>query len=267
MKLKDTVAIVTGSSSGVGAGVARMLAARGARVLVNCSKSVEAGEQVVADCKAHGSDAKLYQGDVSNDADCRRMASVAMDRWGRIDTLVNSAGTTKFVSHYDLEGILPEEFQRILLVNTQGPFQMARAVAPHMKQGGEGAIVNISSTAALRGTGSSIAYAASKAGLNALTQSLARVLAPEIRVNAICPGFIQGGWLSNALGEDRYQAALQNQLDVSPLNKAATPDEVAEIALWLIEFAALITGQIVVADTGKMLGPTGGGSPPQSRET
>lgn len=264
MELKDAVAIVTGSSSGVGASLARMLAARGVRVLVNCSQSVEAGEQVVSDCKAQGVEAVLCQGDVANDTDCRRMASAAIERWGRIDILVNSAGTTKFVSHYDLEGISSEEFQRILSVNTLGPFQMARAVAPHMKQCGEGAIVNISSVAGLRGTGSSIAYAASKAGLNVITQSLARVLAPEIRVNAVCPSFIQGQWLSNALG-DRYEAALQNQLDISPLKKAATPEEVAEVALWLIESAALTTGQVIVADTGNTLGPVGS-RPPQFGE-
>jgi 3-oxoacyl-[acyl-carrier protein] reductase len=253
MELKDTVAVVTGSSSGVGASLARMLAARGVRVLVNCSQSVAAGEQVVADCKAQGADAVLCRGDVADDADCRRMVSVAIERWGRIDILVNSAGTTKFVRHDDLEGISSEEFQRILSVNTLGPFQMARAAAPHLKQNGEGAIVNISSVAGVRGTGSSIAYAASKAGLNVITQSLARALAPEIRVNAVCPSFIQGSWLSNALG-DRYEAALQNQLDNSPLHKAATPEEVAEVALWLIESAGLLTGQIIVADTGNMLG-------------
>lgn len=256
MELTDSVAIVTGSSSGVGAAVARLLAGRGGRVLVNCLQSVEAGEQVVADCKALGADAALCQGDVADDGDCRRMAATAMERWGRLDILVNSAGTTKFVSHYDLEGISSEEFQRILAVNTLGPFQMARAAAPHMKQGGDGAIVNISSIAGLRGTGSSIAYAVSKAGLNVLTQSLARVLAPEIRVNTVCPGFIQGHWLQSALGE-RYDAALENQLKVSPLKKAAMPEDVAGVALWLIESAGLITGQIIVADTGNTLGPVG----------
>jgi 3-oxoacyl-[acyl-carrier protein] reductase len=256
MELKDAVAIVTGSSSGVGAALARMLAARGARVLVNCRQNVDSGEQVVADCKAAGADAELFQGDVANDADCRRMAAAAMERWGRIDVLVNSAGTTKFVSHYDLEGISSEEFQRILSVNTLGPFQTMRAVAPHMKAGGQGAIVNISSIAGLRGTGSSIAYAASKAGLNVMTQSFARILAPEIRVNAVCPGFIQTPWLMNALG-DRYEAALENQENISPLRKAATPEEVAEVALWLIESAGLITGHIIVADTGITLGPVG----------
>jgi 3-oxoacyl-[acyl-carrier protein] reductase len=258
MELREAVAIVTGSSSGVGAASARMLARKGARVLVNCAHDVEAGERVVAECKALGTDAALCPGDVSHDADCRRVAETALKRWGRIDVLVNSAGTTKSVSHYNLEGLSSEDFLRIFSVNTVGPFQMSRAVAPHMKARGEGAIVNVSSTAALRGTGSSIAYAVSKAGLNTLTQSLARVLAPEIRVNAVCPGFIQGRWVKNALGDayDEHKAYWETS---SPLKKAATPDEVAATILWLVDAAVLVTGQIIVTDAGMMLGAAGSG--------
>jgi NAD(P)-dependent dehydrogenase (short-subunit alcohol dehydrogenase family) len=258
MKLRGTVAIVTGSSSGVGAATARMLAEKGARVLINCAHDVEAGERVVAECKALGTEAALCQADVSIDADCRRMAETALKQWGRIDVLVNSAGTTKSVSHYNLEGLSSDDFIRILSVNTLGPFQMARAVAPHMKARGEGAIVNVSSTAGLRGTGSSIAYGVSKAGLNTLTQSLARVLAPEIRVNAVCPGFIQGRWVKNALG-DAYEEHKAHWEATSPLRKAATPEEVATTILWLVESAALMTGQIFIADAGMMLGPAGSG--------
>jgi 3-oxoacyl-[acyl-carrier protein] reductase len=258
MNLRGAVAIVTGSSSGVGAATARMLAEKGSRVLINCAHDVEAGESVVADCKALGTDAALCQGDVANDADCRRLAKTALERWGQVDVLVNSAATTKFVSHYDLEGLTSEDFMRILAVNTLGPFQMARAVAPHMKARGEGAIVNVSSTAGLRGTGSSIAYGVSKAGLNLLTQSLARVLAPEIRVNTLCPGFIQGRWLKNALG-DAYEEHRAHWEKTSPLRKAATPEEVAATILWLVESAVLITGQTIVADVGMLLGPIGSG--------
>jgi NAD(P)-dependent dehydrogenase (short-subunit alcohol dehydrogenase family) len=258
MKLRGTVAIVTGSSSGVGAATARMLAEKGARVLINCAHDVEAGERVVAECQALGAEAVLCRADVSSDADCRRLADTALKQWRRIDVLVNSAGTTKSVSHYNLEGLSSEDFIRILSVNTLGPFQMARAVAPHMKARGEGAIVNVSSTAGLRGTGSSIAYGVSKAGLNTLTQSLARVLAPEIRVNAICPGFIQGRWVKNALG-DAYEEHKAHWETTSPLRKAATPEEVAATILWLVESAVLITGQTIVADAGMTLGPAGSG--------
>jgi 3-oxoacyl-[acyl-carrier protein] reductase len=155
------------------------------------------------------------------------------------------------------------DFTRILAVNTLGPFQMARAVAPHMKAGGAGAIVNVSSVAGLRGTGSSIAYGASKAGLNSLTVSLARVLAPEIRVNAVCPAFIQGRWLQDAFGE-AYEQMKANWERTSPLRKAPTPEEVADVVMWLIEGAALTTGQCIVCDTGMILGPQGSSTPPRA---
>ena len=258
MELRETVSIVTGSSSGVGAATARMLARRGSRVMINCVRSVEAGERVVAECEALGVEAALCPADISSDADCRRLVDTVLERWGRIDVLVNSAGTTKYVSHYDLEGLASDEFLRIFSVNTLGPFQMARAVAPHMKVRGEGAIVYVSSIAGLRGTGSSIAYAVSKAGLNILTQSLARVLAPEIRVNAVCPGFVQGRWVRNALG-DAYEDHKAHWEKNSPLRKAATPEEVAATILWLVESAVLTTGQTIVADAGMTLGPVGSG--------
>ena len=258
MNLQGAVAIVTGSSSGVGAATARLLAEKGCRVVVNCTRSVADGERVVAECKALGVEAVLCQADVAIDADCRRLAETALNQWGRVDVLVNSAGTTKYVSHYDLEGMSSDEFLRILSVNTLGPFQMARAVAPHMKARGEGAIVNVSSTAGLRGTGSSIAYGVSKAGLNVLTQSLARVLAPEIRINAVCPGFIQGRWLKRALG-DAYEEHKAHWETSSPLRKAATPEEVAATVLWLVDSAVLMTGQIIIADAGMMLGAAGSG--------
>jgi len=258
MNLRGAVAIVTGSSSGVGAATARMLAEKGSRVLINCVRDVEAGERVVAECKALGTDAALCQADISLDADCRRMAETALNKWGQIDVLVNSAATTKYVSHYNLEGLTSADFMHIFSVNTLGPFQMTRAVAPHIKARGEGAIVYVSSTAGLRGTGSSIAYGVSKAGLNVLTQSLARVLAPEIRVNTVCPGFIQGRWLKNALG-DAYEEHKAHWEKSSPLRKAATPEEVAATILWLVESAVLITGQIIITDVGMMLGPAGSG--------
>lgn len=257
MELKGGAAIVTGSSSGVGAAAALQLAGRGANVMVNCARSVADGEAVVRQCKEAGADAVLFQGDVSDDAVCRQMAAQAMERWGRIDALVNSAGMTKFVSQYDLEGMKSKDFMRILSVNTLGPFQMSRAVAPHMKAGGQGAIVNVSSVAGIRGTGSSIAYAASKAALNVMTQSLARVLAPEIRVNTVCPAFIQGRWLQDALG-DRYENAKVTWEKTAPLQHAATTDEVAGVVLWLLEGAVITTGQIVVCDSGMILGSAQG---------
>ena len=189
-KKKDKkVAIITGSASGIGAATAVELSRRGWSVLVNYSKSKEKAEQVVKNCPG----AIAVQADVGEDAECRKLAQAAMDKWGRVDALVNNAGTTKFVKHADLDGLSADDFLRIYRLNVVGPFQMARACAPALKAA-KGAVVNVSSVASLLGTGSSIAYAASKAALNSMTYSLARVLGPEVRVNAVCPGYVDTPW-------------------------------------------------------------------------
>lgn len=256
MDLKGAVAIVTGSSSGIGAASARLLASKGCNVVINYSRSEGPAREVAAECERFGVEAIVCRADVASDADCRRMAAAAMERWGRIDALVNNAGTTKFVMHPDLDGLSAEDFQKIYAVNTIGPFQMSRAVAPHMKAGGRGAIVNVSSMAGVMGTGSSIAYAASKGALNTMTLSLARVLGPEIRVNTVCPGFVQGDWLRQGMGTDRYEATLRNLLDNTPLRGTATPETVAEAVVWFIEGASMVTGEFMMVDAGNHLGGT-----------
>lgn len=258
----EPVAIVTGSSSGVGAATAEQLAARGWNVVGNYSRSAALAEQVLARCLAagapHGASALLVQADVAQDADCRRLAEAAMAKWGRIDALANCAGITRFVAHANLEGVDADDFLEVYRVNVVGAFQMSRAVAPAMKAGGRGAVVNISSIAGLKGTGSSIPYAASKSALNTLTESLARVLAPEVRVNAVCPGMIQGRWLQDALGEEKYQAVKKHWEATAPLGKASTPEDVARAVVWFIEGADLVTGQVLVLDSGFTLGPLPG---------
>ncbi len=194
MNDRGKVAIVTGSATGVGAEVARQLAARGCSVVINYTKSEAEAKETQAACEALGAPTLLVQADVSVDADCRRLAQAALDKWGRIDVLVNNAGTSKFVAHHDLEGLSADDFQRIYAVNVIGPSQMTRAVAPAMQRQGAGSVVNVSSLAGVRGIGSSVAYAASKGALNTMTLSLARALGPEIRVNTVCPGFIDTRW-------------------------------------------------------------------------
>ena len=188
MEIKDGVFIVTGSATGLGAAVAQRLAAKGGNVVINYTRSEAEAQDAAEACRNVGGDAILCQADVSVDADCRRMAEAALERWGRIDGLVNNAATSVIVPHYDLEGLSSEDFRRVLDVNVIGAFQMVRAVTPAMQEQGNGAIVNVSSGSGFSGSGSSIAYAASKAALNVMTYSLARALAPEIRVNAVCPG-------------------------------------------------------------------------------
>jgi 3-oxoacyl-[acyl-carrier protein] reductase len=239
------VAIVTGSASGIGAATAIELSRRGFSVLVNYSKSKEQAEKVAAQCK----DAMVVQADVGEDAECRKLAKAALDKWGRIDALVNNAGTTKFVKHADLDGLSADDFLRIYRLNVVGPFQMARACAPALKAN-RGAVVNVSSVAALLGTGSSIAYAASKAALNSLTYSLARVLGPEVRVNAVCPGYVDTPWQTNALGAERASKAAAHYSTLVPLKDYARPEEVAESIAWLIEGARQTTGQTIFIDGG-----------------
>ena len=200
--LKDKVAIVTGSASGIGAAVALRLARRGAKIVVNYNKSETEAEASAKATREAGGEVLVVQGNVAEDSDCRKLASAAMDAWGRIDILVNNAGTTKFASHADLAALTAQDFQSIYAVNVIGPFQMVRACVPALKASGEGSVVNISSIAGIAGIGSSIAYAASKGALNTLTLSLARALAPEIRVNAVCPGFVATPWFSGRFGPD-----------------------------------------------------------------
>ena len=253
MELKNAVCIVTGSASGIGAASAVLLAAKGARVVVNYSKSEAAARATAAACTAAGGEALLVQADVAEDSDCRRLAQAALDQWGRIDALVNNAGATKFANHADLDALSAADFQRIYAVNVVGSYQMVRACAPAMKQGGRGAVVNVSSIAGKNGMGSSIAYAASKGALNTLTMSLARVLGPEIRVNAVCPGMVDTKWLRVGYGS-RYAAIEARYRQGTPLGRPGTPEEVAAVIVWLIEGADLITGDTIMVDSGMHMG-------------
>lgn len=246
------VAIVTGASSGVGAATARRLAAQGYELLVNYRSSAAGAQQVVADCIAAGADAVAGQGDVAQDEVCRALAAQAMARWGRIDALVNSAGTTRFVPMSELDGVQAADFHHIYGVNAIGPFQMARAVSRYMAAGG--AIVSVSSIAGNTGSGSSIPYVLSKAALNALTLALARTLAPAIRVNAVLPGMIEGRWMQQGLGDAAYERVKAQFADTSLLGRVAAPEHIAAAVCWLLDPACLMTGQLMVVDSGSMLG-------------
>ena len=239
------VAIVTGSSSGIGAACAAELAKRGWSVVVNYSKSAAEAQKVVAQCQ----DAIAVQADVGEDADCRRLAQAALDKWGRIDALVNNAGTTKFVKHADLEGLSAEDFLRIYRLNVVAAFQMTRACAAALKAA-KGAVVNISSVASLLGTGSSVAYGASKAALNAMSLSLARTLAPEVRVNVVAPGYVDTPWQHAMLGAEKARAAAERYASFVPLKDYARPADVADTVAWLLEGARMVTGEVLFVDGG-----------------
>ncbi|MCW9034771.1 MAG: glucose 1-dehydrogenase [Rhodospirillales bacterium] len=254
MNLDGAVTIVTGSATGLGAAIAKQLAKKGCNVVINYTRSQKEAEETVRECEVLGVEALLCQGDVSKDEDCRSIVQQTIDKWGKVDALVNNAGTTKFAAAHDLEALSAEDFQQIYGVNVIGPYQMIRAVTPHMKEAGEGAIVNISSIAGVTGLGSSVAYSASKGALNTMTITLARALGPEIRINAICPGLIQSRWLQGGLGEERYQATIKNIEASTPLQAASTPDDIAESAVWMIEGARHVTGETLLVDAGLHLG-------------
>ncbi len=243
--------VVTGSSSGVGAATARALASRGAGVVINFSKQAAPAEEVAQACIAAGGDAVVVRGDVAEDGDCRRLASAALERWGRIDGLVNNAGTTKFASMGDLDALSADDFHRIYGVNLIGAYQMVRACRAALRAT-RGAVVNVSSIAGSMGIGSSYAYACSKGALNALTVALARALGPEIRVNAILPGFTETRWLKEGLGAN-YEHVRKAYCDKSPLATTLQPEDVAASIVALLE-AKKVTGQLHVIDAGRGLG-------------
>ena len=250
MQIEGCVAVVTGSSSGVGAACARQLAEQGCHVVVNYSRNEEGAHQTSEACQQSGVETLVVQADVADDADCRRMAAAAEEKWGRIDALINNAGTTKFCDHADLEGLSHEDFTRLYAVNTIGAFQMVRAVEPIMNRGERGSIVNVASMAGLTGVGSSIAYAASKGAMITMTLSLARVLGPKIRVNAVCPGFIQSDWLLNGLGPEKYQQWKTASEKRSALGKTSTPEDIAEGILYFVTGSEVITGETMMMDGG-----------------
>jgi NAD(P)-dependent dehydrogenase (short-subunit alcohol dehydrogenase family) len=251
-------AIVTGSASGLGAATAAILAKPGARIVVNYANSAKEAEETADLCRTQGADIVVVQGDVSRDEDCRTIVAAAAP-WGRLDALINNAGTTKHVPHGELDGLSAEDFQRIFAVNTIGPFQMIRAAralleAAAKETGRASAVVNVSSIAGISGTGSSVAYAASKGALNTMTLSLSRALAPAIRVNTVCPGYIDTPWFTKGRGEDAARQVRDAVVARVPLKLASTADDIAQLVCFLAGPASgSMTGEVVRMDAGMHL--------------
>jgi NAD(P)-dependent dehydrogenase (short-subunit alcohol dehydrogenase family) len=257
---KDSLyAIVTGSASGLGAATALILAAGGARLVINYSSSQKEAEATAEACRKAGTaEVLVAQGDVSRDEDCRKIVAAA-ESWGRLDVLVNNAGTTKHVAHGDLDGLSSEDFQRLYGVNTIGPFQMVRAARSLLEAGAKAsgrpsAVVNVSSVAGISGVGSSIAYAASKGALNTMTLSLARALAPVIRVNTVCPGYIDTPWFTKGRGEAGAKQVRDSVVAKVPLKVASTAEDIAQLVCFLASPASSnMTGEVVRMDAGMHL--------------
>ena len=247
------VAIVTGAGTGIGAACAVALAQKGYWVAVNFNQSEDEAQAVVDRCQDIGPSAISIQGNIANDADCRRVAETTVEEWGRIDLLVNNAGVTRYVEQENLEGLNKDDFEHILGVNVAGTYQMVRAVTPHLQTSPSAAIVNISSHSGFSGIGSSMAYAASKGALNTMTLSLARSLAPSIRVNAVCPGFVDTDWMSAKLDAQALSDFKDNVAAIAPLNRIVTAEDVADAVCWFAINARSITGQLLVIDGGTHL--------------
>jgi 3-oxoacyl-[acyl-carrier protein] reductase len=252
MDVAGKVAIVTGGGTGVGRATALELARRGCSVAVNYSRSAAEAEQTAVEVGKLGARGFAFRADVADDAACRALVDATVRELGRVDVLVQSAGVTSFIPHANLDAVTADDWQRILGVNLIGAFQMARAVKAPMDAAGAGAIVNVSSVAGIAGVGSSIPYCASKAGMNNLTITLARALAPRIRVNAVAPGFITGRWLAGGLGA-AYEPIKKAMEAKSPLGRVCEPEDVAAAILSLVCGSDLVTGVVLPVEGGMLI--------------
>ncbi len=236
--LEGHVVAITGSSSGIGAATARAFAAAGASVLVNSARSVAEGEAVAASLPA----ALYVQGDITEVGAPERIVAAALERWGRLDTLVNNAGTPAVIPHHDIAAASVDVWRRIFEVNVFGTWAMTTAALPALREA-RGSVVNVASVAGVRPTGSSIPNAASKAALNHMTVLLAKVVGPEVRVNAVAPGLVDTPWTAD------WDVVREFVTQVAPLKRSGRPEDVAEVIVSLAR-AGYVTGQVVVVDVG-----------------
>jgi 3-oxoacyl-[acyl-carrier protein] reductase len=243
------VALVTGSATGIGRATAIELARHGYDVIVNYSRSADAARETVAQCEAAGARTLLIQCDVSDDPRVRAMLSEVEKTCGRLDALVNVAGTTVLTAQEDLEAISSEDFDRVMAVNVKSVFLVTRAAAPLLKRTGNAAIVNLASIVGPRPGAQPIPYAASKAAVVNMTRTFSRIMAPEVRVNAVAPGWIAGEWMERTLGE-HYDRLMERRARATPMGRVCTFEDVAEVILNLIEHNSFVTGETIVIDGG-----------------
>lgn len=242
-------ALVTGSASGIGAATAIALASAGYDIAVNYSRSQGHAKETAAACEAAGAQTTTIKCDVADDSDVKAMIQACQDAFGRLDALVNNAGTTMDTPPKKMDEVDLDDWDRVFAVNVRGLFQVTRAAAPLLREAPNGCIVNTCSIAGLRPGPQPLVYAASKAAVANLTQTLAGALGPEIRVNGVAPGWLEGEWMERTLG-DNYEGLMARRGKYTPLNRVATVDDVAEVMVNLIDSNKFVTGQIVVIDGG-----------------
>jgi 3-oxoacyl-[acyl-carrier protein] reductase len=245
--MAQQVALVTGSATGIGRAVALQLARQGVAVAVNYSRSEKEARETFDDVQKQGVPAVLCKANVAHETEVKRMVEACRQELGGLDILINNAATTRFIDHTDLDALTEEVWDELLAVNVKGAYFCSRAALPIMQERGGGSIVNVSSVAGLAGVGSSIAYAASKAALNCMTKSLARAFAPAVRVNAVAPGPVLTRWLAPHMDH------VEKQLVLTPMKRAATPEDIADVVVFLATGTTLMTGQIVVVDGGRTM--------------
>jgi len=247
--IETRVALVTGASRGMGRSIAVALAEQGHDVGINFSRSRDDAEETARLVIEQGRRPLLLQADVSDEQAVRAMIATHTSEFGQLDLLVNNAGTTLDTEPDDLEGLQLEDWDRVFAVNVRGLFQVTRAAVPLLRNSSAASVVNMASIAGLRPSAQPFPYAASKAAVVNLTKTLARALAPEIRVNAVAPGWVEGEWMEHALGEN-YQRLMERRASHTPMRQVVTPEDVAEVVLSLVLTSRLVTGEVVVIDGG-----------------
>ena len=246
------VVLITGAAGGIGAATARAFARHGWSVALGYVNSEGQARALAVECGALGVDTLLVQGDVGDDADCKRMVAEVLERFGRVDVLVNNAARTIFAPQSDLDALTADDFLNLYRNNVVSVYQMSRAVAPAMRAQGEGVVINICSRAGITGGGSSMAYAASKAALHTLTRSLARLLAPTIRVNCIAPGWVDSSWHYRQ-SEEKGKQAKAGYASKAVLKRVTEPRNVADAVYWAATGAPAMTGEVISMDAGMHL--------------
>ncbi len=246
------VCLVTGSASGIGAACAAYFARHGWDIgICYLDDATHAdADAVAARCAADGAQTLVQRLNVTLGDDCVRVARSLEAHFGRIDALLNCAGTTRFIKHADLDALDADEFHRTYDVNVVGMYRITKVCAPALRRSGQGAVINISSIAGLHGVGSSVAYAASKGAVNTLTLSLARALSPAIRVNAIAPGYVAGGLPSRVLDAESLARVEHEYMQTQALPRLLHGDEVARLAYFLVAHAPGMTGEVIRLDNG-----------------